>query len=226
MTPWPATWRRGCRSALPPRRRGRLGRRRRHPARRARARRRGGSSPSCHHDQTSSVTNGRNGASSRSCTWSASASAARADVGRGAAGLVVRALLDQLEVVVAELPEELLGRLERGGVVVGVERRRWPRSTTRASRASSARSTGSVTADGVRHRRADVAEHELRGVEHLHRQPAADLHLRLVERRVEARAGRSRRASGRRRRRTCRGCRSGRRRCPWTSTSSCGRGRR
>jgi hypothetical protein len=34
----------------------------------------------------------------------------------------VGALLDQLEVVVAELPEELLGDLERGRVVVGVER--------------------------------------------------------------------------------------------------------
>ena len=35
---------------------------------------------------------------------------------------VVGALLDQLEVVVAELPEELLGDLERGRVVVGLER--------------------------------------------------------------------------------------------------------
>jgi hypothetical protein len=35
--------------------------------------------PSCHHDQTSSVTNGRNGANSRSSTFSARSSAARAD---------------------------------------------------------------------------------------------------------------------------------------------------
>ena len=35
--------------------------------------------PSCHHDHTSSVTNGRNGANRRSCTESASAKVAFAD---------------------------------------------------------------------------------------------------------------------------------------------------
>ena len=108
--------------------------------------------------------------------------------GGGAAVLVVRPLLDQLEVVVAELPEEPLGHLERGRVVVGLERLGGLRSTTSASRPSRAQSIGSETAKG-RARRADAAQDELRGVEHLHRQPAADLHLGLVERRVQAGAG-------------------------------------
>ena len=66
-----------------------------------------------------------------------------------AAVLGVRPLLDQLEVVVAELPEELLGDLERGGVVVGLERVGRAR-TTSPSRPSRAQSTGSVTCDGSR----------------------------------------------------------------------------
>ena len=207
--PWPATWRRGCRPGR--RRRRRAGRGRRRPRgrrRRGRATRRGGPSPSCHHDQTSSVTYGRNGASSRSTVCSAHASAARGR-GRGRVGLVVRALLDQLEVVVAELPEELLGDLEGGGVVVGLERRRSRARQVVSSRASRARSTGLGDQRRVGVGGADRAEHELGGVEHLHRQPPADLHLRLVERRVQRPGGRWRRASGRRRRRTGPGCRSG-----------------
>ena len=39
--------------------------------------------PVCHHDQTSSVTNGSTGANSRSCTESASASVACADPAPG-----------------------------------------------------------------------------------------------------------------------------------------------
>ena len=58
---------------------------------------------------------------------------------------------------------------------------------TVASCASRARSSGSV--DGVEVGRRAEAEGELRGVEHLHRQPAPDLHLRLVERRVRAGPG-------------------------------------
>ena len=106
-------------------------------------------------------------------------------VGRGAAVVVVGALLDQLEVVVAELPEELLGDLERGGVVVGVERLGGPAHDDlepAEQRAVDRRADGARVERG----RADVAEDELGGVEHLHRQAAPDLHLRLVEGRVHA----------------------------------------
>ena len=48
-----------------------------------RPRARGAPSRSCHHDQTSSVTNGSTGANSRSCTDSASASVAWADSAAG-----------------------------------------------------------------------------------------------------------------------------------------------
>ena len=79
--------------------------------------------PSCHHDQTSSVTNGRNGANSRSCTLSAVASAARAEAAASGPWAAVGPVLDQLEVVVAERPEVGLGQLEGAGVVVVLERR-------------------------------------------------------------------------------------------------------
>ena len=46
-------------------------------------------------------------------------------------GAPVGALLDQLDVVVAEPPEEPFGALERAGVVVVVERRMWSRSRGR-----------------------------------------------------------------------------------------------
>ena len=79
--------------------------------------------PARHHDQTSSVTKGRNGASRRSCTERASG---QRRPGRGGARLgriAVGAGLDQLQVVVAERPEERLGALEGPGVVVPLERR-------------------------------------------------------------------------------------------------------
>src|SRR3546814_12715991 len=43
-------------------------------------------------------------------------------LGGGTALVVVRPLLDQLEIVVAELPKELLHCLQGTGVIVGVER--------------------------------------------------------------------------------------------------------
>ena len=105
--------------------------------------------------------------------------------GPGRRPRVVGALLDQLEVVVAELPEELLGDLERGRVVVGLERLGRPGDDHRqAAEQRAVDRLGDL--EGVEGRGLDAAEDELRGVEHLHRQPPADLHLRLVERRVQA----------------------------------------
>ena len=74
--------------------------------------------PSWVQRQTSSVANGITGASRRSITSSAVRSA---EIALRVAG--VGALLDELEVVVAERPEELLGHLERAGVVVLLVRR-------------------------------------------------------------------------------------------------------
>ena len=80
--------------------------------------------PSRHHDQTSSVANGSTGANRRSSTSSARPSAARAEAVSGGTRVgAVGAVLDQLEVVVAERPEERLGQLQRAGVVVRLERR-------------------------------------------------------------------------------------------------------
>ena len=69
--------------------------------------------PSCHHDQTSSVTNGRTGANRRSSDDERDPQRGPGDCGRGVAPGAVGPVLDQLEVVVAERPEELLGPLER-----------------------------------------------------------------------------------------------------------------
>ena len=120
--------------------------------RRRRARRRSATAtvwmePACHHDHTSSVTKGRMGASRRSSTDRAAASAARAEAVPAAArctGLAVGPGLDQLEVVVAERPEEGLGPLEGPGVVVPLEGR-GGLVHHRARRASMARSMGAVT---------------------------------------------------------------------------------
>ena len=71
--------------------------------------------PPAHHDHASSVTNGRNGANSRSSTESASRSAATADAAAPAPLLAVRPGLGQLQVVVAEEPEEPLGELQAPG---------------------------------------------------------------------------------------------------------------
>src|SRR6476661_8305492 len=68
--------------------------------------------PSPNHDHTSSVAYGMNGASRRSRVSSASLGVALAAVG---------AVLDELEVVVAERPEERLGDLEGAGVVPSLE---------------------------------------------------------------------------------------------------------
>ena len=77
--------------------------------------------PSFHHDHTSSVTYGRNGANRRS---SVSQRDDHRGVGRAralGAEIAVAARLHELEVVVAEVPEELLGALERARVVVLLE---------------------------------------------------------------------------------------------------------
>ena len=79
---------------------------------------------SCHQLHASSVANGSVGASSRCTTSRAMRSAACADAAGLVAATAVGAALDQLDVVVAEPPEERLGALERPGVVEAVERRR------------------------------------------------------------------------------------------------------
>ncbi len=107
--------------------------------------------------------------------------------------LVVGATLDQLDVVVAEPPEERLGALERAGVVELLER------------------LGRLGDDGVElgeHRPVDRVghpviegtvvggraelQHELGDVEQLVGQLAADLHLVLAEGGVDAGAARTR----------------------------------
>ena len=113
--------------------------------------------PGCHQDHTSSVTNGRNGANSRSSARQRQPQRGRAPRRPGRRRAPVRPGLDQLHVVVAEEPEELLGQLQRPGVLVRLERRRGLAATA-ASRASSARSSGSVTgASGLARRSADLA---------------------------------------------------------------------
>ena len=100
--------------------------------------------PSCHQLQTSSVTKGRNGAKRRWRAERASASVARAESVPPGVGFAVGARLDQLDVVVAEGPEEGLGDLERPGVVEAVvggrgrvdrARRAAPAAPRRAARA-------------------------------------------------------------------------------------------
>ena len=79
--------------------------------------------PSCHHDQTSSVTNGRNGANSLSMHGQRGRQRVVRRCGGLRALLAVAAALDELEVVVAEGPEERLGSLQHARVVVRLERR-------------------------------------------------------------------------------------------------------
>ena len=93
---------------------------------------------------------------------------------------------------------------------------------TRSRPASRARSSGSVTWSTGGRCVAGEAEHELGGVQDLHRQPSADLHLLLVERGVQSRVGRWPPASAPRPSRTVEHLRRAPPRCPWTSTSSCG----
>ena len=150
----------------------------------------------CHHDQTSSVTNGRNGANSRSSTDSAASSAALADAGR----------------------RRRPGRRSGAPSPARGSRRRSTRRTSRSAAArarsrsaSNARVASSTSAARLRQHRRDrpaaviapvrlgLRQHELRRVQQLDRQPPADLHLAGVERRVGARAGRSPPSSARRR---------------------------
>ena len=77
--------------------------------------------PGRHHDHTSSVTNGRYGANSRSSVDSATSIALFADAAPSGPEVAVAAPLHQLEVVVAERPEEALGLLEHARVVVRLE---------------------------------------------------------------------------------------------------------
>ena len=73
--------------------------------------------------------------------------------------------LDQLEVVVGEVPEERLGAFERPGVVVVVEHPGGTRRPDRRATSSMALSSGSVTRGPVAGR--PEAERELRRVEQL-----------------------------------------------------------
>ena len=102
--------------------------------------------PSCHHDQTSSVTKGRNGANSRSRVDERQLERGLGRRGGRLALVAVGPALHQLEVVVAEAPEERLGALERPGVVVALERGGGLVDQRRPAGPSMARSSGSVTA--------------------------------------------------------------------------------
>ena len=101
--------------------------------------------------------------------------------------LAVGACLDELDVVVAEVPEERLGALERAGVVVASNARcRFVDEIGRARRASPVERRGDLRGVDVDLGAAADAEHELRRVEHLDRETTADLHLAFVERGVGA----------------------------------------
>ena len=104
--------------------------------------------PACHHDQTSSVTNGRNGANSRSSVESAHEQRAVGRRRQLRPLVAVAARLHQLEVVVAERPEERLGALEHARVVVVLEIARSTRR--RAARASSAARDRAAAVTGPR----------------------------------------------------------------------------
>ena len=176
--------------------------------------------PSCHQDQTSSVTYGRKGANNRSSTRQGERSGGdRRPRGLGPVR-AVRAALHELEVVVGEAPEEPLDRLERSRVLVVLERAgRLVHDVSESRRASSDRAGRPISAS----RRVE-REREAGRVQDLDREPPAHLDLLLVEGRVDARAGRWLPSTGRHRPRAARGAPSASRRCPWTSTSSCGRG--
>ena len=96
------------------------------------------------------AASGRAAAAARRGRWR---SAARADAAGAVAAAAVGPALDQLDVVVAEPPEERLGALQRPGVV---EARRTPPSPRRRRRRggpASPRSTGSVDVAVARRRR-------------------------------------------------------------------------
>ena len=111
----------------------------------------------------------------------------------------VRPALDELQVVVTEAPEELLGALESAGVVEVLERVRCVRDEPcerrhhrqverlgdrRGVDRSRIRDDRPVLAGGR-----SEGQCELRRVQQLDRQTSADLHLRLVEGRVGSGAG-------------------------------------
>ena len=91
----------------------------------------------------------------------------------------VGAFLDQLQVVIAERPEELLRHLERIGVLELVQRMGCPLDDI-AQFCQHRQVVG--LADGIWADGQVLVEHELGRVQDLHREPASDLHLGLVER--------------------------------------------
>ena len=105
---------------------------------------------------------------------------------RGRVAVAVGADLDQLEVVVAEAPEERLGALERPGVVEGVERR----GGVVDQRGQIGEHRPVERLGGPRRRgRRPNAERELRRVEQLDGEAAADLHLASRRTRCRCRGG-------------------------------------
>ena len=105
-------------------------------------------------------------------------------------GVAVGPLLDQLEVVVAERPEERLGALERPGVVVAVERLGGlgDEAPQRGQHGQVERLRWATAPAGA----SPMAESELGGVEQLDGEAAADLELVGVEGGVGAGPGRAR----------------------------------
>ena len=143
---------------------------------------RGGPSPRATTTRLPRMTNGRYGANSRSITDSAACIARLADSRAVLAVIAVAARLDELEIVVAEAPEERLGPIEDARVFVVVERLGGVVDQRRPSSVSMPRSSGWVTSPV----RGSAAERELRRVQQLDREPPADLHLADVEGRVDA----------------------------------------
>src|SRR6266511_2615884 len=101
------------------------------------------------------------------------------------AGCAVRALLHELEVIVAEVPEEPLGRVEGAFVVVALERaRRVDDEAAQLVQQGPVEGLGDLAGRLA----PDHTERELRRVEDLDRQAAADLELTLVDSGVDARS--------------------------------------
>ena len=171
--------------------------------RRRPATRRGAPSPSCHHDHTSSVTNGRTGANSRS---SARARCAARPRPNAAASSPIARTRDPSRA--RRSRRRTTRRTARCVRARGRSRTRRTQSvassTSSASASSIDRSSGSVTdrASTSSAVLAGDAERELRRVEHLDRELAPDLHDAVVDRGVDAPGGRCTPSSAARRRRT------------------------